>query len=256
MQNSYLQEFAKKLLKKRKKIVYADQVKKVAAKVMKDDYSDTKTYKLIYYLKNRGYLISIKKNIFYVKLPEDHISESLILEDRYRQILHTHCKSSLRTYRYIGGLKALELNYSNFEIPDEILIVNPDKQSKETVVTGKTVQFKKYTARQENLFRKFRKFTHKIKMGKYSYAIANPELALLECLYSYDEQFDRYTYESVKKVIRRSTHLDIDTLTKIIKLGKHHTSLNRLYKIAQKVNKTFAAKLSEVIKKHSFFLDV
>ena len=93
-------------------------------------------------------------------------------------------------------------------------------------------------------------------MGKYSYAIANKELALLECVYSYDETFERYTYELVKKVIRRSTSFDLEELTKIIKLGKHHTSINRLYKIAKKVNKTFAEKLGEIIKKYSFFLDV
>ncbi|USN54528.1 MAG: hypothetical protein H6765_08490 [Candidatus Peribacteria bacterium] len=93
---------------------------------------------------------------------------------------------------------------SNFELPDNILIVTPDKQSKESVVATKHIQFKKYTTKNENYFPKFKKFTHKIKMGKYSFSVANRELALLECMYNYDETFDRYTYEFVKKVIKRS----------------------------------------------------
>ncbi|USN56151.1 MAG: hypothetical protein H6765_08495 [Candidatus Peribacteria bacterium] len=68
---------------------------------MGDTYSDTKAYKFIYYLKNRGYLVSIKKTIFYVKYPEDHISESLILEDYYWQILHHHCSETLEKNWYI-----------------------------------------------------------------------------------------------------------------------------------------------------------
>jgi hypothetical protein len=93
-------------------------------------------------------------------------------------------------------------------------------------------------------------------MGKYSFSIANKELALLECMYNYDDLLDTYTRTLVKKVLKRSSHVDIDSITKIIKLGKHHTSINRLYKIAKEVNKTFAEQLHDIIKKYSFFLDV
>lgn len=93
-------------------------------------------------------------------------------------------------------------------------------------------------------------------MGKYSFTLANKELALLECMYNFDEMFDKTTYETVKKVIKRSKHIDIDTITHIIKLGKHHTSINRLYKIAKDVNKTFAIQLADIIKRYSFFLDI
>lgn len=87
--------------KKRGKIIYAEEVKQIISQIMKEAYSDTKAYKIIYYLKNKGYLISIKKDIFYCKLPEDHLSEFLILEDRYRHILHRHCTSGLEKKRYI-----------------------------------------------------------------------------------------------------------------------------------------------------------
>ena len=223
---------------------------------MKEKYTDTKAYKLMYYLKNRGYLVSIKKDIFFAKHPHDERSEDDIVDEYYRTILHHHCTKSFQKNWYIGSLKALEMHYTNYSVPDSVLVINADKQSKEMVVATKTVQFKKYTAKGENFYPKFKKFTTKMKMGKYSFPLANKELALLECMYNFDDMFDKYTYEMVKKIIKRSTHLDTETITKIIKLGKHHTSINRLYKIAKDVNKTFAEQLGKIIKRYSFFLDV
>ena len=124
------------------------------------------------------------------------------------------------------------------------------------VVATKAIQCKKYTARGQNFRPKFKKFSNKVKLGKQTFLIANKELALLECMYNFDDMFDAATHDMVKKVIKRSTHLDVTTITQIIKLGKHHTSINRLYKIAKEVNKSFAEKLNEIIKRYSFFLDV
>lgn len=53
MQNSYLQELIQKIKKRRKKIVYAEDLKKTIATLMQNDYSDTKAYKLMYYLKSK-----------------------------------------------------------------------------------------------------------------------------------------------------------------------------------------------------------
>ena len=254
--NSYLAELVKKLRKLRHKIIYSKDLKNIIQKTMKSEYTDKKAYKLIYYLKNKGYLLSIKKEIFYVKLAEDHISEDLILEDRYRYILHHHAKSVTDNHRYIWWLKALELGLHNFSIPDEVQIVNQKKQSKEIVVAWKSMQFKKYSSKDKNFFKQFKKHTTKVKMWKYSFPYSTTELAILECLYNFDEVCDRYTYEIIKKVIRKSTNLDLDRLAKILKIWKHHTSINRLYKIAKKENKTLAVKLLPIIKKWSFELDV
>ena len=231
MRNSYLQDLIKKIIKKQWKLIYSTELKKMISTLMKNSYTDTKAYKLIYYLKNRWHLISIKKEIFYVKSPDENISEEDIIDVRYRKILHGHCKKSYNKARYIWALKALELHYNNFSIPETILVINQKKQSKEMVVATKAIQFKKYTAKGENYRSKFKKYTTKIKMGKYSFSIANKELALLECMYNHDDLLDSQTRNLVKKVIKRSSHLDTDTITKIIKLGKHHTSINRLYKI-------------------------
>lgn len=99
--NSYLAELVKKLKRWRHKIIYSHELKTIIKKTMNSEYTDKKAYKLMYYLKNKGYLMSIKKEIFYVKFAEDHISEDLILEDRYWYILHHHAKTATDNNRYI-----------------------------------------------------------------------------------------------------------------------------------------------------------
>ena len=86
------------------------------------------------------------------------------------------------------------------------------------VVATKAVQFKKYTSKGENYFTKFKKHTIKVKMGKYSFSLANRELALLECMYNHDELFHASTAALVKKILKRSTQLDTTTIAQIIKL--------------------------------------
>lgn len=253
--SSYLNEISLILKKRRHKVIYSDDLKWVIKKVMTTEYTDKKAYKQIYYLKNKGYILSIKKDIFYCKLPEDHISEDLILEDRYRFILHHHCKKHTENKRYIWWLKALELWQQNFSIPEHIRIVNPKKQSKEVVVADKSIQFKKYSTKKIEHFKKFKKHTEKIKMWKYSFPFAKKELALLESLYNFDISCDRYTYELIKKIIKKTKHMDIKCIEDILKLGKHHTSVNRLYKICKSLNKKLADDLLPVIKKWSFVLD-
>ena len=99
--NSYLADVIKSLKKYRKKILFSQDLKSLIKKAMKSEYTDKRAYKLVYYLKNKGYILSIKKDIFYIKHAEDHISEHLILEDWYRFILHHHCKTATNNQRYI-----------------------------------------------------------------------------------------------------------------------------------------------------------
>ncbi len=253
--SSYLNEISIKLKKRRHKVIFSKELKSLIQKVMTSEYTDKKAYKQIYYLKNKGYILSIKKDIFYIKLPEDHISEDLILEDWYRFILHHHCKGRTDNKRYIWGLKALELSQHNFSIPEHIWIINPARQAKEVVVADKQLQFKKYSTKKIDHFKKFKKHTDKVKMWKYSFPYAIKELALLESLFNYDEFHDRYAYELIKKIIKKTKHLDLMCIEDILKLGKHHTSVNRLYKICKSNNKKLAEELLPLIKKWSFVLD-
>ena len=58
-------------------------------------------YKLIYYLKIRGYLENLKKNIFFVKDPEQSYTQEEIIDLFYRTIVKKHCTDFLKGNWYI-----------------------------------------------------------------------------------------------------------------------------------------------------------
>ena len=223
---------------------------------MWDTYSATKAYKLLYYLKNRWHLISIKKDIFFVKDPEEDTNEEDVIQAYYWSILRTHGNEQFGTKWYIWARKALELHFDDFSVPDSILLINAHKQAKHMVVATKAAQCKTYTVKGKNMRPHIRKHTETVRIAKHNFRISSKELALLECMFNHDNLFAASTNELVRKVVKRSTHIDATILTDIIRLGKHHTSINRLYKIAKQHNKTFAKILHDIIKRYSFFLDV
>jgi hypothetical protein len=123
-------------------------------------------YKLTHQLKNRGYLISLKKDIFLITIPDKIPNEQEIEELFYRKLLKQHCQQYCKTNRYIGGLTALELHLhgSNITLPEEIIIYNKDKQAIETILFDKKVNFKTYEAKTKNLYNAFSKQTTSIKL--------------------------------------------------------------------------------------------
>ena len=150
-----------------------------------EHFSVQKAYKVIYYLKIRGYLENIKKNIFFVKDPDRAYTQEEIVDLFYRTLVKKHCADFLKGDRYISGIKALELNLASYDIPDDLSIVNQYKQATEVVLFTKQVAFKTYGKHKiDNLFKFFWKFTKKIEIGKHTFSIANLELALLESLYN------------------------------------------------------------------------
>ncbi len=256
MRNSYLQPVADKLQKRSNKIIYIDELKAVIKTIMADQYTDQRAYKLIYHLKNKEYLISLKKNIFVATKPTIVISMDALIEDYYRMILHQHCNESVGKNRYIWWVKAMEFQLKNLDIPDEILIVTEMKQGNEIIVWDKSASFKKYTSKKVSLFPTFKKHLETIKFGKYSFKYACKEIAILETLYNFDKKVNRYEYEIVKKIIKKNKQRAVEIFENIIKIGKHHTSINRLYDIAKQENKALAEKLITIIKKYSFILDI
>ncbi len=152
MKESYFNQTIKKLTKIKKKIVTTEKIKDTIKNVMEEKYMDRKAYKMIYYLKNKWYLISIKKNLFYLKNPDDEIDEEEIAEQHYRDILRTHCKNYLSSDRYIWWLKSLELSNNDFSIPEEIEVINEYKQSREVIVLTKKWPSKNILIKQKQFF--------------------------------------------------------------------------------------------------------
>ena len=255
MKEWYINIIVQKMRKYKGKMITSSRLKELVHNVLDDQYNNQKAYKATYFLKNKGHLISIKKDLFIVKAPTKEYSEDEILQWFYRDVLKKHCKEYNSNERYIWWLKALELNISNYAISDEIEIINAHKQATEVVILDKKILYKKYTSNQKNLFPLFRKHTHKIKIGKYTFHIANIELALLESLYNPDILHHNYTKELIKKILKKyKKHFQRDTVAAVMKNNKHHSSANRLYQLCRHVDEPLAESLAIILKKYSFIL--
>lgn len=257
MKGIYFNRVVKKILKSKWTIIDSDKAKQIILEIMDNNFSDKKAYKLIYYLKNKWYIIPLKKDIYFITNPETKSNQNELIEKYYWQILKKNCNYYLMNDRYIWWIKWLELNTSNFDIPEDIDIYNPYKQSKEVVLIWKYINFKKYTIKNEDLFKKFKKFTIKIKIWKISFLVANTELSILESLYNPNILSGNYSQELVKKILRKNKKsLNLDTIIDIIRLWKHHSSINRLYKISKNVDDIIPQEIAKIIKRYSFFLEI
>lgn len=255
MKNKYFDIVVKKIWKNKGWIINIEKIKKIIENILDTEYTEKKAYKMIYYLKNRGYIQSIKKDILFVKDPEDTYTEDELTEKFYREILRKHCTEFLKSKRYIWGIKALELNMKNYNIPEEILIVNNYKQATEKVMNEKQVLFKTYESKTKNLFPIFYTQTTKIQIKKNTFMVANPELAIVETLYNQSIINKTYGEELIKKVIRKYyKQLDVKIREDLLKNNKHHSAINKLYKICQGIEPTLTEKIKKIIKKYSYFI--
>lgn len=256
MSNRVFDNLVKKLMKHKGKLIDGEKIWVVLKSSLAEDFSIQKMYKMIYYLKIRGHLENLKKNIFFVKDPDHIYSKEEIMDLFYRTIVKKHCTDFLKGNRYIGGLKALELNLSSFDIPEELSIVNNYKQATEVVMFDKQIVFKTYAKNKtDNLFKFFRKLTKKTKIGNLTFPIAGLELAIVESLYNPGMISQWYINELVKKVIRKyHKTLDVKIRESILRKNKHNTSINRLYILARTISPDLADKLKNLIKRYGYFI--
>ena len=119
----------------------------------------------------------------------------------------------------------------------------------------KQVFFKKYESDGKNLFNFFNKFTKKIYIWKNLFQIANLELSILECLYNPSYPNKGYIDETIKKTIRKNKkYINLNTIEEILKRNKHHTSINRLYKLCLGIDPEISESIKNIIKKYSYFI--
>lgn len=250
-------EFKKHLQKKKHKILTIDDLKKIGHIIMHDDYADTKLYKLIYHTKNHGYLTAIKKDLFIPISPENPLEEQHIIDRYYRPLLKKHCVDSYGRHRYIGWLKALELITGNYSPPETIEITTRDAHGSSVLFLDKKIHTKSYTHDDQPIFSTLYRQTEKIKIGNTALRRASLELALLESLYSPDIVTLGYTQELVKRTLKKYKKIiNTDHIITLVRLGKHHSSLNRLHQIALSVNTKLATQLEDMIRKYSFVVEV
>ncbi|MDR0608371.1 MAG: hypothetical protein LBG52_08830 [Candidatus Peribacteria bacterium] len=149
----------------------------------------------------------------------------------------------------------IHLHGTGVSIPEEIIVFNKEKQAIETILLEKKVNFKRYEAKSKNLFPAFAKHTQNIKIKSKNISYANLELAILECLYNINPSSKGYLEGLILKAIKKfQKTIAISHFLQILKLGKHNSSINRLYTLLHPTSPTLAAELKNLIKKYGYFL--
>ena len=245
------------LQKQKKKIISSDDLKKFIYLTFWESTPISKIYKITFQLRNRRFLFSLRKDLFYITNPEKPITDEEIEEQRYRKLLKDHCNWACKQ-RYIWGLTALEihLHWNGVTIPETVMIINKEKQAIETVIFEKQIAFKKFESKWKNLISQLIKQTNEVNMPNCkNLLIANLELSILECLYNFDTTNKGYIEECIKKTIKKNGKaLNLSTLEAIIKQLKHNTSLNRLYSLTKLTYPTLSEEIKNLIKKYGFVL--
>lgn len=253
----HIENLIQNLQKQKKKIITANDLKKFIYLSFWESTPTNKIYKITFQLKNRWYLLCLRKDLFYITNPEKPITAEEIEEQRYRRLLKDHCNWICKQ-RYIWGLTALEIHlHGNWvTIPDTIMITNKEKQSVETIVFERQIAFKKFETKWKNLISQLIKQTNNVNMPNCKkLQIANLELSILECLYNFDTTNKWYIEECIKKAIKKNGKtLNLQNLESIIKLWKHNTSLNRLYSSTKTTYSDLSKQIKNLIKKYGFIL--
>lgn len=245
-----------KMWKYQWKIIDNSFISSLFHKIVDEEVSNAKIYKITHTLKNKGYLLSLKKNCFLVTSPTKSIDEEEVLMNHYRELLKKHCQTYLTGNRYIWWFKSLELHVQNYEIPDSIDIVNTQKNALEVVVFDKTVVYKRFTQSGKDILPQIKKYIGKIKIGKYSFPLACIELAMLESLHNPSALQLTIINEYIKKILRKhKKNLNFDFFERMLTLNKHHVGVNRIYQLSKAIDPLLANKFHALLKKYSFIMN-
>ncbi|MDR2541647.1 MAG: hypothetical protein LBD11_08075 [Candidatus Peribacteria bacterium] len=149
----------------------------------------------------------------------------------------------------------IHLHTTGSNIPEEIIIFNKEKQAIETVLFDKKINFKIYESKSKNLFPAFSKHTHKHKIKGGVMRYANLELAILECLYNINPSNKAAIEKTILKAVKNFQKIiSVANFQQILKLGKHNSSINRLYTLLSPSYPTLAIEIKNLIKKYGHIL--
>jgi hypothetical protein len=89
------------LQKNQKKVISIAEFRQLLTSSFDTPLNEGKIYKITHQLKNRGYLRSLKKDIFFMHSPEESMQESELEDLFYRKLLKQHCQQYCKQQRYI-----------------------------------------------------------------------------------------------------------------------------------------------------------
>lgn len=257
MKQSYFEPIVNKLQKKIGKIISDSELQYLQKEILGSNYDIKKFYKLIFNLKQKLYLIPLRKDTYLISYPENkQLNENQINEQYYRQFLHKIIATECKKNYYIWWLKWLELCLHDFDYTEEIEIYTTNKNNTLTIINNCNAYLKSYTNKHNEKKNHpcFQLWMNNIKtylIENKSFQVWPIELCVLESLYY--SNGTTYPNELIKKIIKKyNQKRDRSLVKKILLTGRHHTSINRLYSIALHIDSGFANRCEELIKQCGF----
>lgn len=250
----YFNKFVEKILKKRWKILYSKDIEKIISQLMWETYTRTKGYKLVHQANMKWHLIILKKDLYYIPHTGEEIND--IVQKRYWDVLHTHIKEYLNGKGLITWLTALQLLLQNFEIPDMISLLSTNKQCQEVIIRDKLTAIKKMNTGWQSLFTTLKKTARKTTIRKKTFFTTSLTVSLLEIFYA-NTDGDSTINELGKKILRKyRKQIDWDEAIMLLRKGKYHTSINKLYHLSRAIDDSYANHIMDIIKKHSYRISI
>ncbi|HMY80395.1 MAG TPA: hypothetical protein PK048_00945 [Candidatus Absconditabacterales bacterium] len=250
MKNTYVQPVIQKLKKYIGKLISDKQLESLQKDILGGGWTKQSHYKLIYFLKKKHYLVSIKKGLYMVTYPENtHIKSQSIIQEHIGSLLHTMIHQYTKKKYYIGGIVGIEIHLGMNPLPEKITIYTPTISGTHTLIDTTKVIFKPY----HKLFSLLTTHCETKEFHKLLFTIGSIEQCVLESLYYLDTGNQTYTNELIKKVIKQyKKNRRWELVKQVISHGKYHTSLNRLHQLSLGIDGDFSIKCHQLINTYSF----
>lgn len=253
---SYVKKISDQLLKKSWKNITIVKIKVILQDHIGDLYNDNKLYKLVYNLKNRWILVELKQWFYMIWSWKEH-SDADINDDDYWYLLCKYVKSRVGKEWMITGTKALELCLQNREVSDHIYILTDGIVGTEKLYHGKSIWFRSYNQSKQSIYKSFSKYSQKMIVADKKISVACMELAILDTLNEGSLSDIKYQVEIIKKILTSIRKpYDLDKMSQIVKIGKHHTAINKLYKLAGSVDSSLTKQIFDIIKRYSYTIKI
>lgn len=257
MKQNYFEPIVKSLQKKIWKVITDIELQYLQKEILGPDYDIKKFYKLIFHLKQKLYLVPLRKDVYLISYPENkQLNDNQINEQYYRPFLHKLLLEECKKNYYIWWLKWVELWLQDFDYSEEIEIYNTNKNTNITIINKCNAYLKTYANKHNEKKNHpcFQLWIDNLKtylIGNKMFQVGPIELCVLESLYY--SNGTTYPNELIKKVIKKLNHKrDRSLIKKILLTGRHHTSINRLRSISSHIDSNFATLCEECIKQCGF----
>ena len=243
-------KIVKKLLKKRWKIIFKNEIFEIIDPESKDKYK-TKLDKIIYRLKSEKILISIKAWVYIIPSEEDFSLNKIdLIEKYYLKLLKKYITFYAWSSYYISSKKSLEIHLKDYSVPEKVFIINRNLNKKIRIwsyeIIFKTISGK-FDWKKINLYSKMTDFVIVKNIEDIDFKLSCLELSLVESALVWDT-INWVDFSLLNKAIKKySKVLDKKVFYNIWRY-KFIMSFNRLKEMSKSIDNDLYEVFLDIIK--------